>query len=504
MAIPTIKDRIAPLGIGAVIAVLAGASVLLPFAPVYDPWAWLVWGRELGDLELDTAAGPSWKPLPVGATAVLAPAGAAAPELWLALARAGWLAAVVLAWRLAARLAVEQAGLTRGAGMTAGAVAALGFVLVHDSLIPPVRQFAGGLAEPLLAALVLGAVDRGLAGRHRPALALAVGAALLRPETWPFCAAYGVWAWRREPALRPWLGAAALAVPALWLGPDLAGSESPLTGAERARGGGVSIVAALEGAGRGVLLAPIGLTLAAAVAVAEARRRGTGAIPALAAGSVAWIALVAAMAGGGYAGLARFSLPAGALVCVLGGVGVVVLAWRLEPAARIERPRVGAAVGGSRPWPAAVVAVLAAVLVVDGAWRAAGIPGQAADASRFATEVEELFALVEETGSERLTGCGSLTTTDLFTQTALAWKLDLGLSDVGLRTATAPRRGVVLAGPHASARVRQVIAARGTAIARRGPWSAHEIACRRREAPVSPSLLGDPNSDPGRRGRPDA
>ena len=38
---------------------------LLPYLPVYDPWAWLIWGRELLHGGLETAAGPSWKPLPV-------------------------------------------------------------------------------------------------------------------------------------------------------------------------------------------------------------------------------------------------------------------------------------------------------------------------------------------------------------------------------------------------------------------------------------------------------
>jgi len=32
--------------IGACLA-LAGISLLLPSEPSYDPWAWLVWGREL-------------------------------------------------------------------------------------------------------------------------------------------------------------------------------------------------------------------------------------------------------------------------------------------------------------------------------------------------------------------------------------------------------------------------------------------------------------------------
>jgi hypothetical protein len=40
-------------------AVVATASLALPSEPTYDPWAWLVWGRELWAGDLDTAAGPS-------------------------------------------------------------------------------------------------------------------------------------------------------------------------------------------------------------------------------------------------------------------------------------------------------------------------------------------------------------------------------------------------------------------------------------------------------------
>ena len=92
------------LAVPLMVAALAAASFLLPFAPLYDVWAWLVWGREVTGLDLDTGAGPSWKPLPVVFTTAFAPAGDAAPELWLVVARIGWLASIALAWRLASRL----------------------------------------------------------------------------------------------------------------------------------------------------------------------------------------------------------------------------------------------------------------------------------------------------------------------------------------------------------------------------------------------------------------
>ena len=43
---------------------LAALSLLGPSTPTYDPWAWIIWGREVVHLDLVTTDGPSWKPLP--------------------------------------------------------------------------------------------------------------------------------------------------------------------------------------------------------------------------------------------------------------------------------------------------------------------------------------------------------------------------------------------------------------------------------------------------------
>ena len=44
---------------------LAALSLLTPSTPTYDPWAWIIWGREIAHFDLSTVEGPSWKPLPV-------------------------------------------------------------------------------------------------------------------------------------------------------------------------------------------------------------------------------------------------------------------------------------------------------------------------------------------------------------------------------------------------------------------------------------------------------
>ena len=68
----------------AVVALLIGAlSLLIPSTPSYDPWAWIVWGREIVHLKLHTTGGPSWKPLPMLFTVPFALFGNAEPNLWL-------------------------------------------------------------------------------------------------------------------------------------------------------------------------------------------------------------------------------------------------------------------------------------------------------------------------------------------------------------------------------------------------------------------------------------
>src|SRR3954451_3926880 len=92
-----------PVVLGACLA-LGALSLLAPSVPTTDPWGWIVWGRQIVHLRLDTVAGPpSWKPLPVLVTAPLSLLGAAAPAAWLAVARAGGALALYFAYRVASR-----------------------------------------------------------------------------------------------------------------------------------------------------------------------------------------------------------------------------------------------------------------------------------------------------------------------------------------------------------------------------------------------------------------
>ncbi|MDQ2630539.1 MAG: hypothetical protein M3Y75_06140, partial [Actinomycetota bacterium] len=299
--------------------VLAAVSLALPYWPVYDPWAWLVWGRELAGGGLETAAGPSWKPLPVLIDAPLSLLGDAAPKAWLLVARTGWFSAALLAGLLAARLSGDGTGRWR---WVAAAIAAGSVALTGDAFTPPLRQFTGGLSEPLLVALVLGAIWAALDERPGLALGLGTAAALLRPECWPFLALFAYFATKERPRLRPAAILVAVLVPLAWFVPDIAGAGNPLEGGETARGTDFEPLDFFAVLWR-TLAAPLAAAwLGLALLLWRERDELDRPLAILLAGAAAWALLVAVMAIGGFAGLPRFLAPATALAAVLGAVGI--------------------------------------------------------------------------------------------------------------------------------------------------------------------------------------
>ncbi|MEA2391593.1 MAG: hypothetical protein QOK31_1702, partial [Solirubrobacteraceae bacterium] len=261
---------------------LAALSLLLPWDLSYDPWGWVTWGQQLADplLRFNTEAYPSWKPLPVAFTAVFALSGGWAPALWLVTARAGALAAVGLGYRLGARLG----------GVVAGVASAAGILLLSGSL----RYFAGGAAEPLLMALVLGAVDRHLERRRGQALGLVFAASLVRPECWPFLVAYALF--YGYGSVRRAIVAAVLLllVPALWFLPEWIGAGDPFHGTQLARMSQEAHVVqglshpAFAASWRGLALVPVPLLVAAAFVFARALRERRPLELALAVGALGW------------------------------------------------------------------------------------------------------------------------------------------------------------------------------------------------------------------------
>src|SRR5436190_6019237 len=84
---------------------VSAVTLLYPSTPTYDPWAWILWGREILHVDLVTTGGPSWKPFPILFTTPFSIFGQGiAPYLWLWVARAGGLFGCAMAWRMANRL----------------------------------------------------------------------------------------------------------------------------------------------------------------------------------------------------------------------------------------------------------------------------------------------------------------------------------------------------------------------------------------------------------------
>jgi hypothetical protein len=324
--------RFAPLSLIAIGVSLgvAGASALLARALSYDAWGWLLWGQEfVGGRPFTTDGYPTWKPLTGLIAAVITPLGGAAPFLWLVIARAGAVMALFLAYRLASRLA----------GPAAGVLAALALLIVPEWL------FQAGVAgsEPLLTALLLGAVASHADRRDLQGFVLLLLASLLRPESWPLLLAGAILTWRRSPRTRPIIAAGLAAVPLLWFGGEYLGSGNPARGGQLARSTQEAVRLRRTWAvpGAGVLdlawrMVPVPLLLSVPPALARAVRRREPIALSLGLGALVWIAEVAVLAQLGYAGVTRFLFPAAAGLAVVGSVGLVHLLSlrRVTPVAR--------------------------------------------------------------------------------------------------------------------------------------------------------------------------
>ena len=324
-------------------AILAAASLLLAAlslaiqaAPSYDPWAWIIWGREITHLALVTTGGPTWKPLPVIFTTVFAPFGAAAPDLWLVVARAGGIMAIALAAVAAARL-VRSDVPGRALPAIAAALAGIGLLGLYQYAASVMQ----GESEGLLAALVLLAILRYFDGAPRQALLLGFAAALIRPEVWPFLALYGMLLWRRDPGTR-WLVLALFAlIGALWFLPEVWGSGSLLRGvrwAENPRHGSPALASCpfcSEVSGSAWPLVTMPFKAGVVLALVEVARRWRHQAPTNAQLIVAiaaliglgWILEEAVLTQIGFSGSDRYLI---APVAVLIMVGAVGWAWAFQ------------------------------------------------------------------------------------------------------------------------------------------------------------------------------
>ena len=215
------------LGLAGVAILVAALSLLIPSTPSYDPWSWLVWGKQIIHGGLDVTGGPSWKPLPMVFTVPFALFGRAQPDLWLIVARAGAVVTVVmafkLAWRLTRGLVANPVGdpgtvarkLAIAAPLLAGLIAA-GSIINSPGFI---SNNALGYSEGLATAFMLMAVESFIDGHRHRAFVFGFVTALDRPELWVFWVPYGLWLAWRDRSARLLVGGLFVLTLALWFGP---------------------------------------------------------------------------------------------------------------------------------------------------------------------------------------------------------------------------------------------------------------------------------------------
>jgi hypothetical protein len=400
--------------------VVAAATLLAPWGLSYDPWAWLVWGRDIAQLDLRLGPAPSWKPFPALFTTVFSFTGDAAPALWAIVARAGALFALVMAARLAARLAPGPLRIL------AAATAVLGLLLVEDF----VRRSALANAEPLMLGFVLLAIERHLDGQRRQAFAWAFAAALVRPEIWPYLGCYSVWLWFAERRARALVAAGWALIALLWFGGAYWGSGNAFQSSDHVLMPGRPAPGALtqhhgsRAFTRFVDIMPPALPLLAltGLALSSRRRVHERMLIALAgAAAASWVVMLALMVERGYTVIPRYLFLPAALVAILAGVGVVRIVEPLRTRAR------------------AVAIVAAGVLApAASAHHVDLVKSDPSYLDLIGARDRDLGAAVDRVGGAgAVLACG-VPVTEWWEVPVLAWQLDASVVDV---------RGEIVPGP---------------------------------------------------------
>lgn len=360
---------------------VGGLSLLIPSTPSYDPWSWLLWGREIlhGNLTI-TTGGTSWKPLPMIFTIPFALFGKAAPDLWLAVARAGAFAAVVMVFRLSFRLTRRVGGLfgdpatdlsrltTVAPAILAGVIGAAALALSASGGF--VSANALGYSEGSAAALLLISIERHLDGKPRQAFLVGFFVALDRPEIWLFWGPYGLWLFWRDRGARVLVAAAFVLIPICWFLPVYAGCGSVTCSVSRAshpRSNSLAFAsdpfaAELSKAAWPTMLLRIKVVAALVVMVVAGlawrawrgggvaalrtpgdRARITAALMGI--GGLAWFVLIAVMTQAGFSGNNRYLVLGAAMVDICGAVG---FGWAAREIAVLAARRLRAR-GGAGP-----------------------------------------------------------------------------------------------------------------------------------------------------------
>lgn len=421
--------------LAAISVAIAALTLLYPSTPTYDPWAWIVWGREIVHFDLTTTGGPSWKPLTVMFTTVFAPFGDAAPDLWLIVGRAGAVMSIILVFRLAWRLT----GGSLPAKTIAGVIAAMALIISSSF----VRNMTLGNSEGLLVAFTLWGIERHMDGKYRQAFVLGFLAALLRPEVWPFLGLYGLWLLLIDRDRRTlWLViVCGVLIPVLWLLPEYWGSGNFWRAADRAQRPNPNSPAFADFPFWEVIkrtwplmLTPVKAAAAFAIAIAVwrwLRERRQGAVIVIALLAFAWIAEIALMTQAGFSGNPRYIILGTTLIAVVGGVG---FGWAVQIASDVV-----ARFGGERHGSALMLGtgVVACVVLLGATYHWAGPKfrtfGDLDRALRYQAElrIDLRKGLAKIGGGKHFAACGPVAT-GMYQVPMVAWHIDRHTNDVGL------------------------------------------------------------------------
>lgn len=206
-----------------VCGVLAALSLMWTRTPTYDPWSWLVWSRELAGQSphlFDLAGASGWKPLPVLFQLPFDLLGLKqTPEIWLWICRTSILMIPVAGWKI---------GFAAGerSGAIAGGLAGL--------LSPGLLVYLGGLSEPVAALCLLLLVERSVKGHPLQAWLIGMLAVLGRPEMLGGVLLGGVWLCYREKLKVRWIILGVSGSALLWMAGDWIASGKPLAVAGKA------------------------------------------------------------------------------------------------------------------------------------------------------------------------------------------------------------------------------------------------------------------------------
>jgi hypothetical protein len=447
------------LGLVIVTLAVGGLSLLIPSTPSYDPWSWLVWSRQIvhGHLTI-TSGGTSWKPLPMIFTVPFALFGKAAPDLWLVVARAGALAAVVMVFRLAYRLTLRVGGLfgeaeagldrltTVAPALLAGLIGAVALALSASGGF--VSSNALGYSEGFAAALLLISIDRHLDGKPRQAFVVGFLVALDRPEIWLFWGPYGLWLFWRDPGARALVAALFVLTPIVWFLPVYLGCGSFSCSVSRAthpRSNSLAFasnpfVAELKRAAWPTMLLRIKVVAAllvlavtgilwqtyhrsgvAGLRTERSLARLTAALVGL--GGLAWFVVIAIMTQAGFSGNNRYLVLGSALVDICGAVGFGWAARELGVLAA-GRWRGRTALSAGLQWAAAVMVALVFLLLPNWVGNSMiSIPRTHGSLVYQARLREGMNDLVRRFGgADKVLGCGSVMT-EGFQVPMVAWTL---------------------------------------------------------------------------------